>query len=336
MIPLAHDSSPWPHRVACLLVCATFPLIFVGGLVTTTEAGMAVPDWPTTFGYNMLLYPWQSWLAGPWNLFVEHGHRLLGALVGGLSIVLLATLWLCDRRRWLWECGLLALGMVIVQGSLGGLRVTQNSPAFALAHGCFGPLFFAACVALAVFTSRWWRNAGSGVQSTNPAKLLGLSVMMAVFAYVQLVLGALIRHADVSLAPGAFQIRVALHVFLAAVLLLQGAMLAGHAWRHHRRQMVLIRPAAGLALLLALQAALGGGTWVLKYGWPVWFRQWSWAQQHLTITESMSQVLVTTAHVALGSLIVAQSFMLSLRAARLRALEMAASPVVSPLAGAGA
>ena len=83
-LTIAQPRSPWPHRLAVLLVCATFPLIWVGGLVTTYDAGMAVPDWPTTYGYNLFLYPWQTWLAGPWDLFIEHGHRLLGSL-GGLD-----------------------------------------------------------------------------------------------------------------------------------------------------------------------------------------------------------------------------------------------------------
>ena len=85
--------SPWPHRWAVALACATFPLVWVGGLVTTTDAGMAVPDWPNTYGYNLFLYPWQTWLAGPWDIFVEHGHRLLGATVGMMTIGLLAVLW---------------------------------------------------------------------------------------------------------------------------------------------------------------------------------------------------------------------------------------------------
>src|SRR5438132_1897116 len=78
--------SPWPHRWAVALACATFPLLWVGGLVTTTKAGMAVPDWPNTYGYNLFLYPWQTWLAGPWDLFVEHGHRMLAASIGLLTI----------------------------------------------------------------------------------------------------------------------------------------------------------------------------------------------------------------------------------------------------------
>ena len=77
-------NSKAPGRIAgpCALVCATFPLIWVGGLVTTYDAGMAVPDWPNTYGYNLFLYPWQTWIDGPWDLFIEHGHRLFGALVG--------------------------------------------------------------------------------------------------------------------------------------------------------------------------------------------------------------------------------------------------------------
>ena len=82
----------WSRRLALLLTVLTFPLIWVGGLVTTTDAGMAVPDWPNTYGYNMLLYPWESWLLGPWDLFIEHGHRLLGALVGMVTIALMLSL----------------------------------------------------------------------------------------------------------------------------------------------------------------------------------------------------------------------------------------------------
>ena len=85
-LPATLDES-WPHRLAVLLVCRDVSLIWVGGLVTTYEAGMAVPDWPSTYGYNLFLYPWQTWLPGPWDLFIEHGHRLLGATVGLLTIL---------------------------------------------------------------------------------------------------------------------------------------------------------------------------------------------------------------------------------------------------------
>src|SRR3954453_2556847 len=87
--------SPWPHRLAVVLAAATFPLLWVGGLVTTTKAGMAVPDWPSTYGYNLFLYPWETWLYGPGDLFIEHGHRLFAALVGLLTIVLVVLTWCC-------------------------------------------------------------------------------------------------------------------------------------------------------------------------------------------------------------------------------------------------
>src|SRR2546430_12262581 len=91
--------TAWPHRLAVALALATFPLIWVGGLVTTYDAGMAVPDWPGTYGYNLLRYPWQTWLAGPWDLFIEHGHRLLGATAGGLSTALVLVVFGSDPRR---------------------------------------------------------------------------------------------------------------------------------------------------------------------------------------------------------------------------------------------
>src|SRR5689334_3625550 len=140
------------------LVCTTFPLLWVGGLVTTYKAGMAVPDWPTTYGYNMFLYPWQSWLAGPFDLFIEHGHRLLGATVGMLTIALVIVVWLRDSRRWMRGLSLAALAGVILQGSLGGMRVVLDRVTLAKIHGCVGPLFFATTVALAVVTSRRWRE----------------------------------------------------------------------------------------------------------------------------------------------------------------------------------
>ncbi|MEX0820053.1 MAG: cytochrome oxidase assembly protein, partial [Pirellulaceae bacterium] len=118
--PHTNLESPWPHRWAVLLVCATFPLIWVGGLVTTYDAGMAVPDWPSTFGYNLFAYPWQTWLFGPWDLFIEHGHRLLGAVVGCIAIVFVWSVWRNDRRFGMRAAALGALGLVIFQGVLGG------------------------------------------------------------------------------------------------------------------------------------------------------------------------------------------------------------------------
>ncbi|MEX2026104.1 MAG: COX15/CtaA family protein, partial [Pirellulaceae bacterium] len=157
--PTSTKHSPWPFRLAVALALATFPLIWVGGLVTTTDAGMAVPDWPGTYGYNLFLYPWQTWLWGPWDLFIEHGHRLLGAAVGLIAIALVATVWLRDSRTWLKYAALGALALVIFQGVLGGVRVLLDQRLVAMIHGCVAPLFFAYAASLVVFTSRRWREA---------------------------------------------------------------------------------------------------------------------------------------------------------------------------------
>src|SRR5436190_10251632 len=155
--------SPRPHRLAVVLACATFPLVWVGGLVTTTDSGMAVPDWPNTYGYNLFLYPWQTWLLGPWDLFIEHGHRLLASAVGMLTIGLLILLWRTETRRWMKGLGFAALGLVIFQGVLGGLRVLLDERTLAMLHGCTGPLFFALTVALVVFTSRTWTSGAEHI-----------------------------------------------------------------------------------------------------------------------------------------------------------------------------
>src|SRR5882757_4073426 len=148
--------SLWPHRWAVVLACATFPLVWVGGLVTTTDAGMAVPDWPNTYGYNLFLYPWQTWLAGPWDLFVEHGHRMLAATVGLITIGMLVVFMRSERRNWVRGMGFVALGLVIFQGALGGIRVLLDERTLAMLHGMTGPLFFGLTVAIAVFTSQTW------------------------------------------------------------------------------------------------------------------------------------------------------------------------------------
>src|SRR5229473_4025337 len=96
-MPTSSQLSPWPRRLALMTAIATVPLLFVGGLVTSMGAGLAVPDWPTTFGYNMFTYPWSQMVGG---VLYEHSHRLLGALVGLLTVALAAGLWVTERRGW--------------------------------------------------------------------------------------------------------------------------------------------------------------------------------------------------------------------------------------------
>ncbi len=300
-----------------LLVCATFPLIWVGGLVTTYQAGMAVPDWPSTYGYNLFLYPWQTWIFGPWDLFIEHGHRLLGALAGLLTIALVAVAFRHERRRWVRWTAVGALLAVIAQGSLGGARVLLDARQVALLHGCFGPAFFALCIALAVFTSRLWKQAAESRPNVGASRLHRVALLTTLLAFVQLLLGANLRHISVDAAPGTFRALVFMHLLVAAIVTVQVFVLAAIIWSSRFQHPALRRPALALCVLIVVQLMLGGGTWVAKYAWPSWLSGYQFAASHTVVAESFSQAVTVTAHVATGSLILVVSLLIALRALRL-------------------
>lgn len=183
--------SPWPHRVAAVTTAATFLLILVGGVVTNTGTGMAVPDWPTTFGYNMFLYPWSKMVGG---VLYEHTHRLLGSFVGSLTLTLAVLLWAVEPRSLVRGLGIAALAAVVIQGVLGGLRVVLAAAGLAIVHGAFAHAFFALIAAIALFTSRGWRAAVPVAHSTSALRLRRLALWTTVGLYVQIVLGTLVTH----------------------------------------------------------------------------------------------------------------------------------------------
>ncbi len=308
--------SPWPHRLAVALALVTFPLIWVGGLVTTYDAGMAVPDWPGTYGYNLLRYPWQTWLAGPWDLFIEHGHRLLGAAAGLLAIALVAVVLLVDRRRWLVAASFGALALVIVQGVLGGARVLFDERLVALVHGCVGPVFFAYLAALVVATSRWWQQAPT-LEIAGGWRLVRAAWINVGLAYVQLVLGAVIRHIPLIAAPGVFRAALVFHLIVAAALTLH-VLVHGARCRRLPREIRGLRAFASLlALLVVAQIVLGGATYVAKYAFPAWLGDYSFAANFVVQEKGLVQSLITTAHVANGSLILFVATIVAVRATRL-------------------
>ena len=307
--------SPWPRRLAVALALVTFPLIWVGGLVTTYDAGMAVPDWPGTYGYNLLAYPWMTWIAGPWDLFIEHGHRLLGAAAGLASIALVITAFRCDDRRWIRRAAIGALALVILQGALGGARVLFDERLVALIHACVGPLFFACLAVLVVATSQWWQ-AAEQQDSAAGRRLAQSAWVLAGVAYLQLILGGVVRHVPLAASPQVFRLALVFHLVVAGALAIQIAVASIQAWRAGSVRAGLRWPGMLLALLFTAQVLLGLATYVAKYSWPAWLGEYQFAAAYVVQEKSLTQSLITTAHVANGSLILFVSVLLAARASR--------------------
>ncbi len=207
-------SNPWLYWFAVLTALATLALIGIGGLVTSHEAGMSVPDWPTTYGYNMFLFPINKWLGG---IFYEHSHRLLASLVGLMTTILAVWLWLKDRRPWMHWLGVTAFLLVVAQGVLGGLRVTLHMDSLGIYHATIAQLFFVLTCAIALFTSRWWiglerrpparREENSVDKHAVPeagAPLRWLVLATTVLIFVQLIIAAAMRHQHAGLAISDF------------------------------------------------------------------------------------------------------------------------------------
>jgi cytochrome c oxidase assembly protein subunit 15 len=283
----------WLHRFALLTALATFPLLFVGGLVTSTGSALAVPDWPTTFGYNMFLYPLSGMVGG---ILYEHSHRLLGALVGLLTIILALWLWLQEPRLWLRWLGSLALAAVILQGVLGGLRVVLLTQTLAIVHACLAQAFFALLVSIAFFTS----PEQSGTLAERPvehlSRLRRLCVLTTAFIYVQVVFGAILRHTGT---------RLEAHLVLGALVAIHVIVLNMYVWRNLFEQGALVRPIMLLSGLLIVQLSLGLGAYLVKY------------TAMAALVTPLARVSLMTIHLAVGSLMLATSLVLTLRTYRL-------------------
>jgi cytochrome c oxidase assembly protein subunit 15 len=277
---------------------------------------MAVPDWPGTYGYNLLRYPWQTWLAGPWDLFIEHGHRLLGATAGLLAIALVAAALITDRRPWLIAAAFGALALVIFQGLLGGARVLFDARLVAMLHGCVGPLFFAYLAGLVAITSQWWDSTAQ-LDSSGGKRFTRAAWTTAAIVYLQLVLGAIIRHVPLAAAPGIFRAALLCHLVLAVALIGHVLMIAMRATRLPSEASRLRTMAWLQAALMGLQIALGLATYIAKYAFPAWLGEYAFAASYVVEEKSLYQSIVTTAHVANGSLILFIATVLAVRSTRL-------------------
>jgi cytochrome c oxidase assembly protein subunit 15 len=297
--------------MAKALFAATFLLVIAGGLVTSTGSGLSVPDWPTTYGQNMFTFPPSKWVGG---IRFEHSHRLIAATVGMMTVAFAVWAWAARAPKSVRVLSAIAVAAVVAQGILGGLTVRYLLPTpISVAHACLAQSFFSLTLVLAVVSSKGWRESAAPL-SFSPAERAGLTAgLLALGAvFVQLVLGAWMRHSDAGLAipdfPSAFgrlvpdhwNAKIAVHFAhraWAAVVAL-AVFSAAFVVRRVRRAKTPRRVAAALSLLLPVQVLLGA--------FSIWSRK---------------AVLFTVAHQTTGALILAGTVALSLALARSEAAQ---------------
>lgn len=259
------------HRLALVLAGCTLALIFVGGLVTSTHSGLSVPDWPLSYG--RLMPP----MVG--GILFEHGHRMVASFVGLLTIVTVFV-FRGEPRRWVRRATWGALGLVIAQGVLGGLTVLLKLPKpISIAHGAMAQTFFCLTVALAVWTSPAWHRGSGSSDSPSRIPLPHIALLLFISLYIQLVLGAVVRHTGHA---------IGVHVVNA------GLLLFWVGWIFHRlagdsaTDPALWRIALGLGTVYFLQASLGVVTLL-----SLTVSEWS--------LHPAAAVFWTTAHVMVGA-----------------------------------
>ncbi|HKZ80083.1 MAG TPA: COX15/CtaA family protein [Pyrinomonadaceae bacterium] len=285
------------HSFALLVASATFFLIIAGALVTSHDAGLATPDWPLSNGQ---VFPK---MVG--NLFWEHGHRLVATSVGLLTIGLVIYLFLAEKRRWVRRLGLFALFAVIAQGLLGGLTVKLMLPlAVSSAHATLAQLFFCTTVSLAVFTSRGWIESRAVIEEKGTVAVRYLCVIALATIFLQLILGATLRHATTWDLPPDRDLLFA-HIAGATAVTVVLGMVVLTVFRRHREESFLTRPAALALGLLGIQILLGVAAYVARLASPD-------DPQPLN-----PMVGITVAHVACGALVFATTILLTLRAFRI-------------------
>jgi cytochrome c oxidase assembly protein subunit 15 len=277
------------HRFTVLAASCVFLLVIAGALVTSNEAGLSVPDWPTSFGSIYRIPP----LVG--GVKFEHGHRMLAEFIGLLTIVVAVWTQKVDQRRWMRILGWSALGTVIAQGVLGGLTVLfYLPPAISTAHATLAQTFFCIMVSIAFFTSKSWVESPVMViaPDTRP-RLTTLSLLTVSAVWLQLIMGAAFRHSGIRLLP---------HLIGAAVVFCMVNWLAITTLKRHRATPQLATPASLLLTLLMVQITLGLASYITRVLWS------QGASAPLT-----SMIVSTVAHVACGALVLVTTVILSIQ-----------------------
>lgn len=269
---------------------ATFFLIVAGAMVTSTGSGLAVPDWPLSFG--------QFFPEMKGGVFFEHGHRMIAGAVGVLTLLLSASLWKLETRRWVIWLGAAALGAVALQALLGGITVLYGLPPYvSIFHAVLAQTFFCLTVAIAVLTSRAWiSHQTSGTQDDVSVRNLAMAAAAAVYA--QLILGAGLRH-------GGGLLFLQLHIGWAVAALSVLSALIALILTKHPEQTRLVAPARILGWLLFGQILLGVAAFLPMLGKASFLLGWT-------------RTAIVTGHVALGAAILAVTFYIVLWSFRIR------------------
>jgi cytochrome c oxidase assembly protein subunit 15 len=314
----------WLHRFSQIVVAATFVLIFIGGLVTSTGSGLAVPDWPNTYGHFMFSYPLSGMVGG---ILYEHGHRLVATIVGFLMTILAVWLWIKEPRRWVKLLGVIAFLAVLAQGILGGLTVIYLLPTpISVLHGCLAQTFFCITIAIAMVTSRGWQAQNKSAQAGQGPNLQNVALFTLFVVYAQMIMGAVMRHTGAGLAIPDFPLAFGqiippistqaiavnfLHRLGAAIVTLSAIATFVVISRHHRDEKMLLKPAVILLVAIAFQITLAAIT--------IWTRK---------------APIPTTAHVATGAFILGTTFYLVMRAHQLRPTVVASQGTLERLSTA--
>jgi len=277
------------HRFAILTSCVTLVLIVAGALVTSNDAGLSVPDWPTSFGS---FFKMPQMVGG---ILYEHGHRMVAEFVGLLTIILAVWTWRAEKRRWMRWLGLAALSTVIVQGVLGGMTVLfYLPPAVSSAHAALAQTFFCISVAIAVFTGRRWVEETPRTEfDVRWPSLFTLTLLSIFVLYVQLILGAMFRHHGLSWWPHV------VHAGVVAIVLSWTAVRAISVYSHIE---AVKRPAVFMLSLMVAQLCLGFLAFITRVMWGR-----DAAQPELPM------VISTVIHVAVGALLLATTVVLAIQ-----------------------
>ncbi|MGD0129192.1 MAG: COX15/CtaA family protein [Terriglobia bacterium] len=299
--------SPWLHRYAIFVAVCTFILIIAGALVTSNDAGLSVPDWPTSFGSFRM-----PRMVG--GVMFEHGHRMIAGTVGILTIILALAIWIRDSRRWAkWVAGGAVLA-VLAQAALGGITVLFYLPvAISTSHATLGQIFFCLAASLAVFTRAGWRWDEPKLEDTSAPSLRLLTVVTTGIILVQLVIGAVYRHSGKGLD---------LHIAGAGVVTMFVAYLVTRILIKFSQTPQLLRPALLLGGMLVVQVSLGIASYVVKMA-------------ERNAPQPLPPVVnTTTAHVAVGALVLLTSLYMTYQTHRYLTPQAEETKVVSAPHGA--